>query len=164
MTTQAEGTCNKFEKAFTNFSKCHCGYSGGAMTTQLIDQLGGLFILLVYLLHLSSSCTEKDIETFMSHYRESFPHATILPKMHILEDHVIPWLRKWRVGAGLMGEQGAESLHAHLHKLERDYSGIPNKLDRLKYIFKMYNIETAPSLLELRPEIKRRKKRKLSEN
>ena len=60
-----------------------------------------------------------------------------------------------------MGEQGAESLHAHLHKLERDYCGVVNPVDRLKYIFKMYNLETAPQLLELRPEIKRRKKRKL---
>ena len=56
--------------------------------------------------------------------------------MHILEDHVIPWLR--HVGAGLMGEQGAESLHAHLHKLERDYAGIVNKVDRLKYNYFQY--------------------------
>ena len=26
----------------------------------------------------------------------------------ILDEYVIPWLRKWNVGAGLMGEQGAE--------------------------------------------------------
>lgn len=83
--------------------------------------------------------------------------------MHILEDHVIPWLRKWHVGAGLMGEQGAESLHAHLHKLERDYCGITNSVDRLKYIFKMYNVETAPQLLELAPDIKRRKRKRASQ-
>ena len=33
----------------------------------------------------------------------------------ILDEYVIPWLRKWNVGAGLMGEQGAESLHTRLH-------------------------------------------------
>ena len=47
---------------------------------------------------------------------------------------VIPWLRKWNVGAGLMGEQGAESLHTRLHSLERNFSGISNELDRLKHI------------------------------
>ena len=104
---------------------------------------------------------EKNIEAFLSHYRSSFPHATVLPKMHILEDHVIPWLRKWHVGAGLMGEQGAESLHAHLAKLERDYAGIVNGVERLKYTFKMYNIETCPQLLDLKPKVKERKKRRL---
>ena len=64
------------------------------------------------------------------------------------------------MGAGVMGEQGAESLHAHLHKLEEDYSGITNPLSRLEYIFKMYNVETAPQLLELAPDKKRRKRRR----
>ena len=45
----------------------------------------------------------------------------------ILDEYVIPWLRKWNVGAGLMGEQGAESLHTRLHSLERNFSGISNE-------------------------------------
>ena len=101
-----------------------------------------------------TSINSSQISTFLAHYRTSFPHATILPKMHILEDHVIPWLRQWHVGAGLMGEQGAESVHTHLHSLERNFSGISNELDRL---FNMYNIETCPQLLELRPQPKKRK-------
>lgn len=56
--------------------------------------------------------SESSIPQFMEHYRRSFPHATILPKMHVLEDHVLPWLKCWRVGSGLMGEQGA--LHSHI--------------------------------------------------
>ena len=99
----------------------------------------------------------------MAYYRQSFPHATVIPKMHLLEDHVIPWLRKTHVGAGLMGEQGAESLHRHLHKLEEQYSGIVNPVKRLQHIFEMYNLETAPQLVQLRPEIKRRKRRKLAD-
>ena len=79
--------------------------------------------------------------------------------MHILEDHVIPWMRKWHVGAGLMGEQGAESLHSHIHTLEDNYRGIVNKVDKLKYIFKEYILETCPTLQALEPPIKRRKKR-----
>ena len=59
-----------------------------------------------------------------------------------------------------MGEQGAESLHAHLRKLERDYSGIVNSVDRLKNTFKMYNIETCPQLIDLQPRIKERRKRR----
>jgi len=52
-------------------------------------------------------------------------HATILLKIHILEDHVIPWFRKLHVGADLMGEQGAESLHTNLHSLEGKYAKHP---------------------------------------
>ena len=45
-----------------------------------------------------------------------------------------------------MGKQGAESIHAHLMRLERIHHGIPNAVDRLKYIFKQQILETAPSL------------------
>ena len=99
----------------------------------------------------------------MAYYHKEFPQATILPKMHILEDHTVPWLEKWNIGAGLMGEQGAESLHAHIHKLEANYASIPNKVDRLKYIFDMYNLETAPDLQSLKPEVRERKKRRREE-
>ena len=46
----------------------------------------------------------------------------------ILDEYVIPWFRKWNVGAGLMGEQGAKSLHTRLHSLERNFSGISNDI------------------------------------
>ena len=62
----------------------------------------------------------------MACYRESFPRATVLPKMHMLEEHVVPWLRRWKVGFGIMGEQGAESIHAYFNNLARTYKGIPD--------------------------------------
>ena len=74
---------------------------------------------------------EFQIKEFMEFYRDSFPRATVLPKMHLLEDHMVPWMRRWHLGAGFMGEQGAESIHAHLNRLENTYSGIPNGVDRL---------------------------------
>ena len=79
--------------------------------------------------------------------------------MHILEDHVVPWFKKWRMGFGIMGEQGAESVHAHLMKLERIYQGIANDVERLKYIFKEHQLESAPSLVALRPPPQKRTKR-----
>ena len=51
-----------------------------------------------------------------------------------------------------MGEQGAESIHAHLMKLERTHQGIPNELDRLKYIEKEHMLESDSSLTCLRPQ------------
>ena len=57
-----------------------------------------------------------------------------------------------------MGEQGAESVHAHVHKLEANYSGITNILDRLKYIFNEYMLETAQALPNLKPSVLKRRK------
>ena len=47
----------------------------------------------------------------MHYYRDVFPEASIKPKLHILEDHMVNFLRNCRVGCGLLGEQGAESIH-----------------------------------------------------
>ena len=57
-----------------------------------------------------------------------------------------------------MGEQGAESIHAHLNCLETTYCGIHNDLERLKHIFIMYTTETTPSIHHLRPPVKRKKR------
>ena len=103
----------------------------------------------------------------MAYYRENFPRTTfpaasVLPKMHLLECHMVDWLRQHHLGTGLMGEQGAESIHTHLHRLENTYATIPNRLDRLKQIFKMYSVEVDPSLQTLKPAIKTRKRRRSS--
>ena len=50
----------------------------------------------------------NSITTFMAFYRENLPQATVLPKMHILEEHILPFMEKWHVGCGLLSEQGAE--------------------------------------------------------
>ena len=36
---------------------------------------------------------------------EEFPDATVTPELHILEDHVVPWLQKCKVVFGLLDEQ-----------------------------------------------------------
>ena len=51
-----------------------------------------------------------------------------------------------------MGEQGAESIHAHLMRLERIHQGIANDVQRLKYIVREHMLESAPSLTSLRPD------------
>ena len=58
-----------------------------------------------------------------------------------------------------MGEQGAESIHAHLHRLENQYLGIVNPLDKLKYVVNEHNVETTPRLNSLRPAARTYRKR-----
>ena len=78
--------------------------------------------------------------------------------MHMLEDHVVPFLRKWQVGFGLHGEQGAESLHAAFNRIMRSYTSIPDRLTRLKSVMKEHHLQVAPTMVAQEPTIKRRKK------
>lgn len=54
---------------------------------------------------------------------------------------------------------GGESVHAHLMNLERMNKGIPNEVDRLRYIVREHMLESDPSLTCLRPAAKKRKLR-----
>ena len=47
----------------------------------------------------------------MAYYRTTFPHASVTPKLHLLEEHMMERIHKWKAGFGLIGEQGAESIH-----------------------------------------------------
>ncbi len=70
--------------------------------------------------------TEADIDKFLETYWNKFPHATVTPKLHMLEDHTIPFLKKWGVGLGFLGEHGAESIHARFNSLRRTFDKIPD--------------------------------------
>ena len=70
----------------------------------------------------------------MAYYREQFPQATVTPKLHMLEEHVVPWLHKWHVGFGLMGEQGAESIHAYFNALSCTYKSMPEEVQKLRQV------------------------------
>lgn len=54
--------------------------------------------------------------------------------MYILEDHTAPWMRRWHLASGHMVEQGPESIHAHIHRLETQFCGIVNPLDHISYV------------------------------
>ena len=79
-----------------------------------------------------SLCLESNITEFLSHYRAAFPTATITPKLHMMEDHVVDFISQWRVGLGMMGGQGAESIHTVFNQLNRTYANITNKVARFK--------------------------------
>ena len=101
--------------------------------------------------------TAENIKQFMDYYREQFPQSTITPKLHMLEEHLVPWLQRWTVGFGLLGEQGAESIHAYINSLKRTYSCIPDKLQRLTKIMEAHHLHVAPENIAVKSEIKKRK-------
>ena len=101
----------------------------------------------------------KDVKAFMAYYRTHFPEATVTPKLHMLEMHVIPWLQKWRVGFGLMGEQGSESIHAYFNSLGRTYQTIPDMVERIHHMMKEHYIHIASANIAALPQVKKRKKK-----
>lgn len=69
----------------------------------------------------------------------------------MLEDHVVPWVKKWRVGCGMMGEQGAESLHAQFNTTERAYNNMRDRVQRLKVVLEAHHLSLLPTNLALEP-------------
>ena len=80
-------------------------------------------------------------------------------KMHLLEDHMVDWLSKHQAGCGLMGVQGAESIHAKFNSLARTYSRIRDPKLKLKSIMKEHYLNVSPHLsTAVSPPVRRPRK------
>ena len=158
----ADSIQRKFSVAFELFQKCHRIYDKCHVSESEINSLGKhmpFMTLKIPHIFVILSHVEQNIASFIKFYKESFPEATVTPKFHMLEKHVVTWLRAWPgVGFGLMGEQGAESIHAYFNSLKRTYQTIPNSVDRLHCIMKERYIHVAPADIAALPPIKKRKK------
>ena len=96
---------------------------------------------------------EDSIAEFLRHCREEIVHRNlghITPKLHLLEAHTVPAIRRLRVGLGLLAEQGSESIHARFNELDRNYHSIPNALKRLEAVAKQHVVSTLPQHAALR--------------
>ena len=72
--------------------------------------------------------------------------AVLTPKLHLLEEHTIEFLRQWRVGFGMLGEQGAESIHAANNNLKRIYANVHNREEQLKLVTQEHHKRVCPLL------------------
>ena len=97
----------------------------------------------------------------MKYYRETFEDESITPKMHMLEDHVLDFITKWRIGLGMYAEQGGESIHTVFNELRKTYSCMPSAGERLKSMLEQHHMKVRP---EARSMIPSPKKRKLTKN
>ena len=98
----------------------------------------------------------------MSLYRDSFPSSTVTPKLHMLENHVVPFLRRWKVRFGFLGEQGAESIHARFNHIGLSYVNMPNPVERLKAILMAHLTQVSPQNIAKTPVLKRKKRKEQS--
>lgn len=71
---------------------------------------------------------------------------------------MLPWLKKWHLGFGMMGEQGAESIHASFNTMERSFANMMhNRVDRLRAVMTEHYLKISPHNTTLLPPAKRRK-------
>ena len=73
---------------------------------------------------------DATIEEFLSIMREI--GANITTKLHILEVHVVPFIKQWGYGLSIFSEQGGEKLHSQFKKIEAQYSAVPKGVNKLK--------------------------------
>lgn len=87
------------------------------------------------------------IKDYMAFFREGFPAATVPPKMHMLEEHIIPWVKRWVFGLGFHREHGGESIHARLNTIRSNVRGFNDDLKILKSVVETHWIQTSPATL-----------------
>ena len=96
-----------FVSLFCKYGRCHQVFNSAAGLSE--DDIENL---------------ESDTDDLMYFIRMHFPEIRISPKLHMLEDHIIPFLKKWQVGCGFYGEQGGESIHKAINSMKKNYSNI----------------------------------------
>ena len=101
---------------------------------------------------------QRDIDNYIDLYRFYFPNK-IIPKQHILQKHCLPFIHSYKLGLGLMGEQGGEMIHSTIAKLENRTAGIRQEERKMKTILESHLIHVAPCLHGLIPTLKQRIKK-----
>ena len=96
-----------------------------------------------------------DIDAFVSYYRGTMG-STFIPKLHMLEDHIVPYIRQWRVGVAMLGVEG---IHARFNTLERTYSNMSNRVERLKCVVTEHWRQVCTANVALQPPVQKRMKR-----
>ena len=86
------------------------------------------------------------IKDLLDTYRRMFPGQNITPKLHLLEDHAVQQLSKFRVGFGLLNEQGGELIHTHFNRTGRIVHGMRDNLQRLMAIMRRHLTSTIPDI------------------
>lgn len=76
--------------------------------------------------------------------------------MHMLEEHTVPFIRKWKFPLGFFGEQGGESIHHEFVGLAAQFVHVKPDTSRLKKMLEEHYIKINPENREIIPEKKQR--------
>jgi hypothetical protein len=129
---EAKMVVKKFIKLNKYFSKIHKSISGSNVVTE--EELQRV---------------DNIIRKYMDFFRYYFSDTRIILKQHLLENHCINWVRKWKFGFGFHGEQGAESIHRKFNRYESCFGAIESEVNKLKSMMVQHYTGVAPELKSL---------------
>eukprot|EP00731_Ephydatia_muelleri_P014501 Em0008g221a len=139
--SEAEAVYEIFHTIFTQFSECHVLYDSTVLTQDGIQKL------------------DQAIKNFFSSFDRNFKSIARTLKM---QDHMLQWLSMHQAGCGLMGEQGAESIHTKFNSSLRTYSAIKDPVAKMKSILQDHYLSISPHMTSALPLPKKRKLKKTS--
>ena len=116
-----------------------------------LDQVGKKTFSVHVGLTICFISTKKAIQEFMAFFQDTYPEATVPIKMHLLEDHTLQWGYTNHVGFGLLGEQGAEPIHAKFNRLGLAFAPIKDRMQNLMCIVKEHLLSIEPQLVAAIP-------------
>ena len=141
------GECDVYRKSIATFEKVKIMLKSYA-------QYHGIFNVARHLTDKEIAEFKNYVTLFMYHLQVDWPQVRITPKMHMLEDHMFDFISKWKTGCALYGEQGFESAHNGINKMQHWYSNIKNDLERLKYITNQHLLSTNAQAQIIKPKRK----------
>ena len=103
--------------------------------------------------------TEHATTLFMAHFRSSFPDSSISVKMHLPEDHIVPWSRLTGAGLGLLGsKERSPFMQGLIPCKERTIVCVTRYNNFSLHMVKEHNLSIAPqNMAAIPPPAKRTK-------
>ena len=65
----------------------------------------------------------------------------------MLEEHIVPWVKRWGFGLGFHGEQGGEAIRARINSIRTNMRGFSDDLSILKSVIETHWIQPSPTTL-----------------
>ena len=96
------------------------------------------------------------IKQFLYDYSELCPQSTVFSELHYLEEHIVKFVPKWKIGPGMMGEHGGEGIYHQFNLLGNHFSSIPEASSRSYHPLEEHHLADCHSA----PEPARKKQRK----
>ena len=96
--------------------------------------------------------TESDIKRLTAYYRSTFPNESFPPKFHMLEDHIVSFIRKWKFPCGFFGVQGGESIHHEFVALQNSFNNVHPVTKRYKGMLERHFTNVYPESRKSIPE------------
>ena len=85
-----------------------------------------------------------NIKQFLNDYSELCPQSTVVSELHYLEEHIVKFVPKWKIGPGMMGEHGGESIYDQFNLLRNRFSSIPEAASRSYHTLEEHYLTVHP--------------------